>query len=110
MPFNQYPVEIIAANQRQHAFTVEKGDIVGVLFEPEARGTGAAESYAQVYLATTDTPSPTPFVMLCSGYVGANTGITWTGRIHLDPSYAVYVRVWSHQALVFRLSIATEER
>lgn len=110
MPFNQYPVAITAANQVHRAFTVEKGDIVGVLFEPERRGTGAAESYAQVYLATTDTPSPMPFLMLCSGYLGANTGISWTGRIHLDPSYAVYVRVWSHQAWTFRLSVATEER
>lgn len=109
MPFNQYPVEIIAADQVSRTVTVEGGHLVGVQFEPERFGTGAAESFAQVFLASSETPTPLPFLLLCSGYVGANHPIAWDGRLALDPAYGVTARVWSHRNFRFRLTIVTEK-
>lgn len=108
MPFNQYPVEITASAYVDDVFIVENGSLVGVMLAPEVSGTGIAENYAQLYLASTDTPTPIPILQLASGYFGADYSIAWDGRIKLDPAMAILVRVWSHRTFRFRLSIVTE--
>lgn len=108
MPFNQYPLDIIAGDYASRTVITETGYLVGVQFGPTLAGTGGAESYAQVFLASTDTPTPIPLVMLCSGYCGTDHPIAWDGRLKLDPAYAVMARVWSFRTFTFLLNIVTE--
>lgn len=108
MPFNSIPIAIIAMGQRVETFTIEHGYLEAVMLGPEIAGTGNAEFFGQVFLASTETPTPIPIALLCSGYFGASCFIGWTGRILIEPTFAVHVRIFSESLDMCRLNILTD--
>jgi len=86
----------------------ESGHLVAVTFEPSSRGTGNNEAFGMIYLASTETPEPTRIALLTQGGMGAQNGITWTGRIKLYPTYAIIGRVWSQGTANYKLHVTTE--
>lgn len=109
MPYTSFTFEVVAGNQAEASKTVESGFVASVMMNPERVGTGNAEYYGQIFIATTETPRPHPVALLASGYFGATSYIGWTGRIQLDPSYVVLARVYSESAIPVRCSIITQE-
>jgi hypothetical protein len=89
-------------------FTVEKGHLISVMLGPERIGTGNAEYYGQVFLVSTEAPHPVPISILSAGYFGASVYIGWTGKIKLEPTYAIHAYVWSPNTIPVRCTILTE--
>lgn len=109
MPFNSFTFAVAANDQAQDILTVEGGDLVSVMLGPEAPGSGNAEFYGQILLASTEVPNPIPIAILASGYFGASVLIGWTGSILMEPTYAILARVWSPSANPVRCTVATQE-
>lgn len=71
--------------------------------------TGPNQSYAVIFLASTETPSIIPLIQIAAGYVGSEVGVHWTGRITMEPTMVVVARLFGDQTTYpYRLAIMTE--
>jgi len=90
MPITTATITPVATNESRTAMiATEKGHIVAVSLFPETYGTGPGEYYGEIWIVSTETPEPTPLIMLTSGGFGKQFGIHWTGRLPCEPSMAV---------------------
>jgi len=88
----------------------EHGVLQGLTFGPPEPGTGLASTYVQVFVASNETPTPVNLALLCSGYVGANNNIGWTGKIKLSPTFSVRAIFRTEDTPVLRLAIVTDRK
>lgn len=109
MPYNSMTLEVGITNQAQEILSVEGGRLVAVMMGPERTGSGNAEFFGQIFLASTEIPHPVPIAQLAAGYFGASVFISWTGSIIMQPTYAVFARIWSVSAIPVRCTMITEE-
>lgn len=68
-----------------------------------------AHAFGQIFLATVQTPTPIPRILLCSGYFGYFHSLAWTGSIKLEPSDCIYALFYSQLACAAELIVRTEE-
>lgn len=108
MSLNSFTFAVGALNYGEGSLVVENNDLVSVCLTPERTGTGNAEYWGELFLASTDTPLPLPIAFLASGYFGASHYIGWTGRIAMQPTYAIYARIWCENPIPVRCSVLTE--
>ena len=109
MSFTSFNLAIGVTNQAQELLTVEGRHLVSAMMGPESAGAGNAEFYGQIFLASTESPTPIPISLLTSGYFGASVFIGWTGSIIMQPTYAVMARIWSQSDQVIRCTILTQD-
>ena len=109
MPFTSKTVDAPGTDAPAQIFiSTESGHLAAVSFEPSSPGTGNNEAFGMVYLSSTETPKPTRVALLAQGGMGAQNGISWTGRIKLFPTYAVIGLVWSQGTAEYKLHVTTE--
>lgn len=108
MPYNSFTFAVAANDQARATLTIEKGHLSAVMLGPERAGSGNAEFFGQIFLASTETPTPLPIALLASGYFGASCYIGWTGRIKIEPTYAIHARIFSPSAIPVRCSVVTD--
>lgn len=75
-------------------------------YEPLSQ-RGTDELFTQIFLASTSMPTPTPQILLCSGYFGAQGMVGWTGRIPLDADSLIIGRFRSIIQTTITLAIYT---
>lgn len=109
MPFNSFSFANEGLSYGQRLLTVENKILTGVNMGPETVGTHASEYYGQILIISTDTPTPVPLILLASGHFGAMDFISWTGRIRMDPSYAIMARIWVDGAVPARCTVLVED-
>ena len=108
MSYTSFTFAMVGVNFAQDFLTVEDGDLVAVSISPTAIGTGNAEFYTQLFIASTEPTEPIPIAFLASGYFGASVHVGWTGRIKMQPTYSVLARIWTESAIPVRCTILTE--
>lgn len=108
MPYNSFSLEVDHTDQAQESFRIESGFLEAVTLGPTRTGSGNAEFYGQILLASTEIPTPVTVALLASGYFGASVAISWTGRIRMEPTFAIVARIWSASAIPIRCDILTD--
>lgn len=108
MPYNSFTLTVDHTDQAQESFRVESGFLEAVSLGPSTIGSGNAEFYGALYLVSTEIPTPVTVAILASGYFGASHQISWTGRIRMEPTFAIMARIWSPSAIPIRCDILTD--
>ena len=107
MPFNSFTLNCDVTRQAEDILVVEGGWLEAVVLMCEAHQTDYAEFYGQILLASTDTPTHVPIALLAADYFGGSFGVAWTGRIKMEPSFAVVARIYSPNTDPVRCTILT---
>lgn len=97
-----------AVGQGSGIILAEKGIITGAGLITERTGLGNAEAFGQIFLVSTEIPTPIIILLLASGYIGASSAIGWDGRIVTDPTYAILGFVYNLTEFPFRMTVLTE--
>ena len=109
MPYTSFTFEVVALNRAEHTLIVDTGILDSVMMGPERTGTGNAEFFGQIFLVSTETPSPVPIAILASGYFGASVFIGWTGTLPMERTYGIMARIFSQSGFPVRCTIGTHE-
>lgn len=103
----------VGATPGEIIITTESRRLVGVSLRPTTDDAvpllnTPAHAYGQIFIATVETPRPTPRIILASGYFGYGVLIGWTGSIQMEASDCVYALFYSQLACAAELIIRVE--
>jgi hypothetical protein len=108
MAFKQFPIILPAAGAVSALQLSENGRLRSVMLLQESIWIRPNHVFGQVWLASTETPTPTKIHLLCQGYFGCADAIAWDGNILLEPTFAIQGRIWCSQAVTARLTANVE--
>jgi hypothetical protein len=96
------PGEIIVTTE---AGTLQSVSLIQTIMVLSPLFNGAADIFGEIWLSSAESPTPTPIILLASGYFGFQETIGWTGEIALMASDAVYARFYSPLNVAARLAV-----
>lgn len=109
MPYGSVQILTIApAGQGSALILAEKGIITGAGMMAERTGLGNAEAYCEIFLVSSDAPTPIKILLLASGYIGASSSVGWDGHILAEPAFNIQGFVFCVREFPFRMTVLTE--
>jgi hypothetical protein len=104
MPYSQYSTRTTVTGSATELQIVEGGILQSVMSKMETEPDRLSWVYVELWLVSTDTPTPTELAQLAAGYLGRTQAVNWFGAINLEPTYAIQTRIWSNDAHSVRTS------